>query len=198
MASSAPFKVYAETESSSEQQENIKNLRKTSRTLSVLQKTATAGDKENLVGRPSPAYITKAKLMKKTAPREITQTPDIKQTKQIDKASTTSQTSPSLEARKDTKNDEITYEDLTSDQPSENYWKALAKKRAAAIKETKAENQQLIERIAALEHKLSQAKERLTEVKSLAEVLTELLEEKENEPNASTSDTDQTTEKSSV
>lgn len=71
MASSAPFKVYVETESSSEQQENIKNLRKTSRTLSVLQKTASAGDKknQNLVGRPAPAYISKEKLMKKTVPR---------------------------------------------------------------------------------------------------------------------------------
>lgn len=129
--------------------------------------------------------------------REEFQIPESKRTKQIDKASTSSQTSPSLEAQKETKKDEITYEDLTSDHPSENYWKALTKKREAAIEETKAENQQLIQRIAVLEYKLSQAKERLTEVKSLAEVLTELLEEKENEQNA-TSATDQTTEESSV
>lgn len=65
MASSVPFKIFVQNESSSENQENVKNTRKSSRTLAVLQKTASVGGKENLVGR-QPAYITKEKLMKKT------------------------------------------------------------------------------------------------------------------------------------
>lgn len=65
MASSVPFKVFIQTESS-KQQENIKTSRKTSRALSVLQNTGTG--KEVLVGR-QPAYITKEKLMKKTVAR---------------------------------------------------------------------------------------------------------------------------------
>ena len=69
MASSVPFKVFVQTESS-KQQENIKTSRKTSRALSVLQNTGTGGDKEVLVGRQAiPAYIAKEKLMKKTVAR---------------------------------------------------------------------------------------------------------------------------------
>lgn len=57
-------------------------------------------------------------------------------------------------------------------------------KREDALTETKAENQQLIERIATLECKLRQSKERLAEVKSLADVLNELLEEKDHDQSA--------------
>lgn len=63
MASSIPNKVFIQVESNKEQQENIKNSRKSSRTLAVIQKTG-AIDKENLVGR-SPAYIAKEQLIKK-------------------------------------------------------------------------------------------------------------------------------------
>lgn len=96
---------------------------------------------------------------------------------------TSSQTSPSLDV---TKKYEITYEELTSDRPSEKYWKALAKKREVAIEETKVENEQLIERIASLECKIIQAKERLNEAKNLADIMTEMLEEKENEESVAT------------
>lgn len=119
---------------------------------------------------------------------EIFQIPDSKRSNSVETATTSSQTSPSLVA---TKKYEITYEDLTSDNPSENYWKVLTKKREDALIETKAENLQLIERIASLENKIRRAKERLDEAKSLAETLTEMLEEKENEQNV-TSEADQT------
>jgi hypothetical protein len=67
MASSLPKKIFIKTETDSEQLENFKNSRKSSRTLAVLQKTATI-DKENLVGR-QPAYIAKEHLIKKTIER---------------------------------------------------------------------------------------------------------------------------------
>lgn len=67
MASSVPKKVYIQIESASEQQENVKNSRKSSRTFAVLQKTG-AVDKENLVGR-QPAYIAKEQLIRKTIER---------------------------------------------------------------------------------------------------------------------------------
>jgi hypothetical protein len=64
MASTVPKKMLIQIESSAEQQENIKNSRKTSRTFAVLQKTG-AVDKENLVGR-QPAFIAKEQLIRKT------------------------------------------------------------------------------------------------------------------------------------
>lgn len=64
MASSVPTKVFIKVESASEQQENVKTSRKSSRTLAVLQKTG-AVDKENLVGR-QPAFVTKEQLIRKT------------------------------------------------------------------------------------------------------------------------------------
>lgn len=67
MASSLPKKVFIQVESATEQQENMRNTRKSSRTLAVLQKTG-APDKENLVGR-QPAFIAKEQLIKKTLER---------------------------------------------------------------------------------------------------------------------------------
>lgn len=67
MASSLPSKIFIKVESTTEQQENLKSSRKSSRTLGVLQKTGTI-DKENLVGR-QPAFITKEQLIKKTTER---------------------------------------------------------------------------------------------------------------------------------
>lgn len=69
MASSVPSKIFIKVESTTEQQENLKNSRKSSRTLAVLQKTGTV-DKENLVGR-QPAFITKEQLIKKTTERFV-------------------------------------------------------------------------------------------------------------------------------
>lgn len=69
MASSLPTKIFIKVESTTEQQENIKNSRKSSRTLAVLQKTG-AVDKENLVGR-QPAFMAKEQLTKKTTERFV-------------------------------------------------------------------------------------------------------------------------------
>lgn len=70
MASSLPTKIFIKVESTTEQQENIKSSRKSSRTLAVLQKTG-AVDKENLVGR-QPAFMAKEQLTKKTTERFVT------------------------------------------------------------------------------------------------------------------------------
>lgn len=68
MASSLPSKIFIKVESTTEQQENLKNSRKSSRTLSVLQKTG-AVDKENQLTGRQPAYIAKEQLIKKTIER---------------------------------------------------------------------------------------------------------------------------------
>lgn len=65
MASQVPSKIFIKVESTTEQQENIKNSRKSSRTLAVLQKTGSL-DKENQLTGRQPAYIVKEQLIKKT------------------------------------------------------------------------------------------------------------------------------------
>ena len=90
-------------------------------------------------------------------------------------ASTSSQTSPSLQASA-----KVTVEDLTSESVGEHYWEVLAEKRRSALEESLTENQELYERIATLEDELNQSKSLLAETRSLVEVLTEMLEEKES------------------
>jgi geminin len=110
----------------------------------------------------------------------LTQTPEAKRkTPTQNTATTSSQTSPSLEGT----SKQVTTEDLTSEKVSETYWQVLAEKRRAALEESLVENQELYERIATLEDELNQSKTLLTETRSLVEVLTEMLEEKESEMN---------------
>lgn len=105
---------------------------------------------------------------------EITQTPEAKRKiPSQNTASTSSQTSPSLDAV----NQSLTVEDLTSDSVSETYWEILAEKRRAALEESLIENQELYERITTLEDELNQSKQLLAETRNLVEVLTEMLEE---------------------
>lgn len=111
---------------------------------------------------------------------EVTQTPETKRkVPTINTCSTSSQTSPTVEAT--SKN--VTAADLTSDNVGENYWEILAEKRRAALEESLTENQELYERIATLEDELNQSKNMLTETRNLVEVLTEMLEEKEDDAN---------------
>lgn len=102
-------------------------------------------------------------------------------------ASTSSQTSPANFKAK-----QVTAEDLTSEAVGEHYWEALAEKRRAALEESLTENQELYERVASLESELNQSKTMLAEAKSLVEVLTEMLEEKDTEEEVTTTtETDQ-------
>lgn len=97
---------------------------------------------------------------------------EIKRKSPVITASTSSQTSPPVQT--------ITSEDLTSDKPvTEKYWEVLAEKRRSALEETLVENQELYERIANLEDELNQSKNMLSEARDLVTVLTEMLEEKE-------------------
>lgn len=112
---------------------------------------------------------------------EVNQTPETKRkVPTINTATTSSQTSPTVEAA--TKN--VTAADLTSETVGENYWEILAEKRRAALEESLTENQELYERIASLEDELNQSKTWLAESRNLVEVLTEMLEEKEDDANA--------------
>lgn len=92
-------------------------------------------------------------------------------------ASTSSQTSPSLVDSAKT----ITAADLTSENVGEHFWEALAEKRRVALEESLIENQELYEKIANVEDELNQSKQMLEEARSLVEVLTEMLEEKDGD-----------------
>lgn len=75
----------------------------------------------------------------------------------------------------------VTEEDLTSDEPSEDYWRRLAEKRGDALNESLQENERLKENVDALKEENRICKEMLEESKHLVEVLKEMLEENEDE-----------------
>lgn len=136
--------------------------------MKTIQTTAT--DKENLVGR-LPAYIAKEQLEK---PISVSKDDEFKREKAAPVASTSSQTIPASNL--------ISEEDLTSDTKVSNvYWEVLAEKRRLALEETLEENQYLHEKCEKLESELNQSKQLLEESRELVNVLTEMLQEKENE-----------------
>lgn len=146
---------------SSENQENVKNTRKS---LKTLQHTAT--DKENLTGRPYKITLKEA-IVKDT--KDITDKIDLKRKKISNK---------SIQAGSDNK---IKAEDLVSeDGPSENYWEVVAERRRIALEETLEENRLLHERIEELEEENRISKQMLEETKSLVEVLTEMVGDQED------------------
>lgn len=108
-------------------------------------------------------------------------TTEIKRKKLITQSS---QTSPEPKASKDVTENDLT----TNDAPSERYWEILAEKRRDALEESLIENEELHGKIAALTDELNTSRKMLEETRSLVEVLTEMLqenEEEENEVNAS-------------
>ncbi|XP_055845394.1 geminin isoform X2 [Episyrphus balteatus] len=163
MSHTSVKKVFIQIESASEQQENLKNTRKT---LKVLQNVAT--DKENLAGRPILDKISRLK----GASELLNNTAETAKRKKIDTRST--QTSPGKKS--------VTAEDLTeTDTPGSTYWELLAEKRREALEATLVENQHLHERIEGLESELNTSRKMLEETKNLVEVLTEMLNENEAE-----------------
>ncbi|KAL3273409.1 hypothetical protein HHI36_014855 [Cryptolaemus montrouzieri] len=130
-------------------QEVHENLRNTRKTLRVLQQTAT--DKENLVGRSRPDK-------------------DIKLSAEIIKQK--------CFAEKEVQTDAvITVEDLTSDNPSVDYWRRLAEKRGEDLDNSLKENEKLKESLVVLQEENKLCKAMLDESKALVEVLQEMLEE---------------------
>lgn len=177
MSSAATKKVYIQVESAAEQQENLKNQRKT---LKVLQGVAT--DKENLTGRPQ---LDKLSRLKAAVANETKTTVSIPSTeyakrKKIETKAAETQTSP--DAKSSTSNRKITAEDLCSEEkPGEHYWERLAEKRREALEQSLEENQRLYERIEGLEEELNTSRQQLEEAKHLVSVLTEMLNENEAE-----------------
>ena len=81
----------------------------------------------------------------------------------------------------------ITEEDLTTEgEPSEGYWKTLAEKRRVALDESLKENQELHEKVTDLEEELNISRAMLDESRNLVEVLTEIIQEKDDAPSDDT------------
>ncbi|XP_018561129.1 geminin isoform X2 [Anoplophora glabripennis] len=136
----------------SEEQDNAKNSR---RTMKVIQHAAT--DKENLVGRPQILKDAKASVLEKR--------------RKLLMQSKSTQTGECV----------ITAEDLTSDEPSTDYWRKLAETRGESLNRSMQENEKLKEDIEALQEENKICKEMLEESKNLVDVLQELLDEKDED-----------------
>ncbi|XP_062538244.1 geminin isoform X2 [Armigeres subalbatus] len=178
--SASSGKVVIPVESPAEQEEHLKNARKL---LKDVQNVPTM-NKEN-VGKLNklPAYLTHShkELAKKTLFSDALEAIELKRKKTTAVQSQSSQTSPEKKPATITK-PQITIEDLTSlEGPSEQYWEVLAERRRLALEESLAENQELYEKVGALEEELNLSKEMLAEARNLVEVLTELLQEGEAE-----------------
>ncbi|KAK7864506.1 hypothetical protein R5R35_003119 [Gryllus longicercus] len=137
--------------------------------LHVLQHAAT--DKENLVG-PGRIAIGGDKN---------------KSTIENEKKMNENQTKVSLKKKKTTKvssgencKKAVTASDLTSEEPSEAYWKQLAETRRVALDEALNENQTLYEKIELLEQENEKAKEMLDEARCLIEVLNEIIDKNDS------------------
>uniref|UniRef100_A0A1I8MX33 Geminin n=1 Tax=Musca domestica TaxID=7370 RepID=A0A1I8MX33_MUSDO len=176
MSNISAKKVFIQIESAAEQQENLKNQRKT---LKVLQGVAT--DKENLTGRPQ---IDKLSRLKAATETTLSASTDYAKRKKIETRVAETQTSPNKSSTKDetSTSKKITAEDLTGEaKPGEHYWERLAEKRREALEQSLDENQRLYERIEGLEEELNTSRQQLEEAKHLVAVLTEMLNETEGD-----------------
>ncbi|XP_076261215.1 geminin DNA replication inhibitor [Rhynchophorus ferrugineus] len=139
---------------SSLDQENVKNLR---RTLKSLQPAAT--DKENLAGR---AFIYKdSKVLAENENKKLKALLMHKGT----------QTEPYIGI----------VDDLTSEEASVDYWKRLAEKRQESLDVSLHEIEKLKDDIEALQEENKVCKEMLEESRHLVEVLQEVINETEGE-----------------
>ncbi|XP_005188723.2 geminin [Musca domestica] len=176
MSNISAKKVFIQIESAAEQQENLKNQRKT---LKVLQGVAT--DKENLTGRPQ---IDKLSRLKAATETTLSASTDYAKRKKIETRVAETQTSPNKSSTKDetSTSKKITAEDLTGEaKPGEHYWERLAEKRREALEQSLDENQRLYERIEGLEEELNTSRQQLEEAKHLVAVLSEMLNETEGD-----------------
>ncbi|EFA08619.1 geminin [Tribolium castaneum] len=126
-------------------QEQKENVKNTRKTLKVLQQAAT--NKENLAGR-----ILGDKEKTSFVRHKILE----------DKAVQTGEST-------------ITAEDLTSEEPSPDYWKRLAEKREQLLNESFEENERLRQAVEALQEENKICKDMLDESRHLVEVLQEML-----------------------
>ncbi|TDG51152.1 hypothetical protein AWZ03_002515 [Drosophila navojoa] len=178
--SASAARVYIQVESEAEQQEHLKQQRKT---LKPIQASANANDKENLTGRVSIVdHLSRLKA-------GVNTTPKYGKRKCVDTAATTT-TITTQDA--DTQTEDcasisdadkpITAADLTSEsEPGENYYKLLSEQRRVALEETLNENRHLHERIEGLEEEMKTMRQELDEAKTLVEVLKEICDENDGD-----------------
>ncbi|KAK4874272.1 hypothetical protein RN001_013632 [Aquatica leii] len=157
MKTTGPNKVIIKVVPREQQQESARNPRST---LKVLQEVA---NKENLVGR---SHIKDTKLAGDNG------TQDIKHKKFVNKAVQTGEAT-------------VTTNDLTTDEPSTDYWRLLAEKRGETLNDSLQENERLKEQIESLEEEKRIYKEMLEESKHLVAVLQEMLGTDEEDTNTS-------------
>ncbi|XP_069703720.1 geminin-like [Periplaneta americana] len=151
-----------------------KGAKNTRQSLQVLQPAAT--DKENLVGgsrQPTTSMKVGTKLREKCDKDVILEVRNVKKKKLACKSVQTE--------IKDHDEDvvQIDIKDLTSEEPSENYWKLLAEKRRIALDKCLEENRALHEEVEELKKEKERLEEMLEEAQNVVEVVKEMLGEKE-------------------
>ncbi|KAH8267381.1 geminin [Drosophila bipectinata] len=182
--STGAARVYIQVESEAEQQEHLKQQRKT---LKPLQGNVNLNDKENLTGPGRASIVDQLSRLK----AGVQVTPKYGKRKCVDSSSATSTSkdadtqtedvalaTPQRDADKP-----ITAEDLTSEsEPGENYYKLLAEQRRLALENSLTENRHLHERIEGLEEEMDTMRKELDEAKNLVEVLKEICDEDNSDP----------------
>lgn len=167
--STGAARVFIQVESEAEQQEHLKQQRKT---LKPLQ--ANANDKENLTGSGRVSIVDQLSRLKagvnitpKYGKRKCVET--------ISTATTTQDANTQTEASVSESEKPLTAEDLTSEcEPGENYYKLLSEQRRVALEDTLMENRHLHERIDGLEEEINIMRKELDEANNLVEILKEI------------------------
>lgn len=173
--STGAARVYIQVESEAEQQEHLKQQRKTLKPL----QTKNANDKENLTGSGRVSIVDQLSRLK----AGVNATPKYGKRKCVETDSSAKTTQDADTQTEDISNlndadKPITAEDLTSEcEPGENYYKLLAEQRRAALENTLIENRHLHERIDGLEEEINIMRKELDEANNLVEVLKEICDE---------------------
>lgn len=170
--STGAARVFIQVESEAEQQEHLKQQRKT---LKPLQ--ANANDKENLTGSGRVSIVDQLSRLK----AGVNLTPKYGKRKCVETTSTATTTTTTQDANTQTEKSvsesekPLTAEDLTSEcEPGENYYKLLSEQRRVALEDTLMENRHLHERIDGLEEEINIMRKELDEANNLVEILKEI------------------------
>lgn len=185
--STGAARVYIQVESEAEQQEHLKQQRKT---LKPLQGNVNLNDKENLTGTGRASIVDQLSRLK----AGVQVTPKYGKRKCVDSSSATAASKDAdtqtedvaLSTQHRDADKPITAEDLTSEsEPGENYYKLLAEQRRLALEDSLTENRHLHERIEGLEEEMDTMRKELDEAKNLVEVLKEICDEDNSDPEES-------------
>ncbi|XP_030375221.1 uncharacterized protein LOC115624610 [Scaptodrosophila lebanonensis] len=167
--SASAAKVYIQIESDAEQQEHLKQQRKTLKPI-----LGNVNDKENITGRVS--IVDQLSRLK----AGVNATPKYGKRKCMETGSTAQlhDADTQTDATPNDADKPITVDDLTSVcEAGENYYKRLAETRREALETTLKENQHLHERIEGLEEEMGTLRKELDEAKCLVEMLKEIIDE---------------------